>query len=259
MPEISVIIPVFNARRYLDRCIDSLLAQTTDDLELIFVDDHGSDGSMDIAVRRKSEYTGGKTFVFTRPPRNSGPGGARNEGLRTARGRYVLFVDADDTVSPDFCGKLLRAAADSGADLACCDISVGEEIHRNPDVSDRRYFLRHFVSYFTTFIYRREMLLEYGITFPETGSAEDTCFLTCCLLASKRTVQIHEVLYRYIVNDESVSRRRNRGRARQRLASFRHLLSFARRYDFFRKWRPEILLIVLKKGYALSLKDLILG
>jgi len=179
--------------------------------------------------------------------------------MDTASGRYVAFVDADDTVSPDFCEKLLRKAEESEADLVCCDISINGNIHRNPDTSDKGYFLRHFVSYFTTFIYRREMLLEYGITFPETGSAEDTCFLTCCLLSSQRIAQIHEPLYQYIQNDGSVSRKKNRGRARQRLASFRHLLSFARKYDFFRKWRPEILLIVLKKGYALSLKDLITG
>jgi len=259
MPELSVIIPVFNARNYLDRCIDSLLAQTTDDLELIFVDDHGSDGAMSIAVRRASEYTGKKSILFTGTPSNGGPGAARNEGLKLASGRYVAFVDADDTVSADFCEKLLRKAEESGADMVCCDISTGGVIHRNPDISDKGYFLRHFVSYFTTFIYRREMLSEYGITFPVTGSAEDTCFLTCCLLSSGRLAQIHEPLYQYIQHDGSMSRKKNRGRARQRIASFRQLVSFTRLHGFWELWYREILLIVLKKGAALSLKDLIFG
>lgn len=259
MPEISVIVPVFNARDFIAECLNSLLNQTFDDIEIILVDDHGQDESMVIARKMAAEYSGPKKFVFTRTPENSGPGAARNAGINIAEGEYVAFVDADDTVSPDFCEKLLEVAKGAGADMACCDIAIGSKALRNADTADKRFFLRHFVSYFTTFIYRRQMLLKYGITFPGTKSAEDTCFLTCSLLPANRIAQIHDVMYFYRSNPDSVTRVRNRGRASQRLESFRHLRRFATRHGFASTYRKEMMLISLKKGYAMALKDLIFG
>lgn len=259
MPEVSVIVPVFNARDFISECLDSLLHQTQDDIEIILVDDHGTDDTFDIARNVAAEYIGPKKFVFTRTPENSGPGAARNVGINIAEGGYLAFVDADDTVSPDFCEKLLEAAKGADADMACCDISIGGKIHRNPDTSDKRFFLTHFISYFTTFIYRRQMLQKYGISFPKTGSAEDTCFLTCSLLAADGIAQVHDVLYFYRSNPDSVTSAKNRGRAAQRLESFRHLRRFAAEHGFRSQYRNELSFIALKKGWALAIKDLIFG
>lgn len=259
MPEISVIVPVYKSADTIVRCLESLVAQTMDDIEIILVDDHGGDGSIDAAKAFVSSYRGLKSFVFTATERNSGPGGARNVGIRAAQGKYLSFVDSDDTVGPGFCGSLYRAAEETGADLACCGISVGGRMRENYDVSDRKRFLRHFVSYFTTFLYRRDLIDRWGILFPDSDSAEDTCFLTCCILAASEMTRVQGALYNYILNDDSVSRRSCRDRARRRVSSMRSVVAFAREKGLYGEYRCELRLLMLKKGYGMALKDLIHG
>ena len=97
-PFISVIVPVYNAAPYLRRCVDSLLAQTFTDYELILVDDGSTDGSSAIC----DEYIRNCTRVRVIHQQNAGVSTARNVGIEAARGKYISFVDADDWVEPEF-------------------------------------------------------------------------------------------------------------------------------------------------------------
>ena len=259
MPEVSVIIPVYNARPYLDACVDSLLAQTLDSLELVFVDDHGTDGSVAQLQARIAAYPGPKILRVVSTPQNGGPGAARNLGIAHAEGEYIAFVDSDDTVDPDFCASLLEAARREGKDLACCDIEMGGKVARNTHTGDKRAFLRHFVSFFTTFLYRRSLIRDHGIEFPPRHSAEDTCFLTCCVLAANGIAKVDAPMYHYRLHEGSVTRRRDRSRAAARLSSIRQIRRFAKEKGFYRDYRCEIDYLVLKKGWLLSLRDLLRG
>lgn len=258
-PKVSVIIPVYYAEAWLEQCLESLAAQTLDSLEIVLVDDHGGDRSMELAHEFAEGKGAGLRFVFEATPCNSGPGAARNLGISRATGDYVAFVDSDDTVEPDFCRKLWEAATAVDADLACCDINISGKIHRNPDADDKRHFLRHFVTYFTTFIYRRSMLLEKDLFFPHTSSAEDTCFLTCCLLCANKIAQVKEPLYNYLMRQGSLSTCKSRRRAVQRLSSIWKMMVYSKEHGVFKPYSMEIKIIALKKGYLLSLKDLITG
>lgn len=259
MPKVSVIVPVYNAGNYIEKCLESLRSQTLDDIEIIFVDDHGSDDSIDKIVSFIDGYSGNKTFLLTSTERNSGPGAARNRGMDEACGEYVAFMDSDDYVEPGFCEELCNLANDNDADLVCCDILIGESVKRNAEVSDKKCFLRHFVSYFTTFIYRKAMLDANGIRFPEASSAEDTCFLAKCVLSAGKMAQIHKPLYHYVQHEDSVSRKKNRRRAFARMNSIRSIICFAKRNGLYREYRNVLNLILLKKGYGMALKDLIFG
>lgn len=259
VPKISVIVPVYNSGRYIDTCLQSLAGQSMDDIEAILVDDHGTDDSMDKARAFVSSYAGGKSFVFAETPKNSGPGAARNVGIELARGEYVAFVDSDDYVESTYCEELYAAAEVAGADMACCDIQIGEEVKRNADVSDKFHFLKHFVSYFTTFVYKKEMLDANDLRFPVSSSAEDTCFLACCVLSANNMTQIHKPLYHYILHGESVSRKKNRKRALVRLKSIKSIINFARRNGLYSQYRCALNLLLLKKGYGMAVKDLIFG
>jgi cellulose synthase/poly-beta-1,6-N-acetylglucosamine synthase-like glycosyltransferase len=89
MPHISLIIPIYNAGSYIDACMASLVAQTLDDIEVLLVDDHGRDDSMERARRFVEAHPSGKTFRFLATPHNMGPGPARNVGIEAAQGEYV--------------------------------------------------------------------------------------------------------------------------------------------------------------------------
>jgi glycosyltransferase involved in cell wall biosynthesis len=107
---ISLIVPVYNAERYLHACVDSLLAQTLPDLQIILVDDGSTDGSPAIAQAYAKQDKRIEVYRQT----HAGQSAARNLGLSHAQGDYIAFVDADDSIDPDWCQKHLDAI--SGVD-----------------------------------------------------------------------------------------------------------------------------------------------
>lgn len=113
MPKISIIVPVYNAEKYLRECVESILLQTLSDLELILVDD----GSTDSSPALCDQYAARDTRVKVIHKPNGRAASARNAGLRAASGEYIAFVDADDWISPDMYEKMLQ----TGADVTLCD------------------------------------------------------------------------------------------------------------------------------------------
>ena len=271
MPKVSVIIPVYGAAATIAACLDSVLAQTLDDVEVVLVDDHGPDESIALAKRHVTGREGGKRFVFTATPANAGPGAARNCGIQAATGEYVAFLDSDDTLEPDFCAALYAAARRVDADMACCDIAFDRPdgstlVKANPRVVDgpfegkaKRDYLCRFTSYFTTCLYRRSLLLDNDIRFPGTRSAEDSCFLICSLLTARSFAGVDRALYHYRLQENSVSRRRDPQRWRQRLASFKALKQYAKTHGLYDDYRATIDFLILKKGWLLAAKDWLLN
>lgn len=267
MVKVSLIIPVYNARAHLAECLDSVLAQTLDELEVILVDDHGSDDSMAFARERLAAYDGPKHFVFCQTAVNSGPGAARNLGIEKASGTYVGFLDSDDTLDADFCASLFEAAGKADADLAFGSIVFENPdgttvLKKNPAVEDGPFtgkaklrYLCRFTSYFTTYIYRRKLLCDNQIRFPDTHSAEDSCFLICSLLSASRIASVEAVRYHYHIYGSSTSQRRDPDRWKNRLASFRKMAAFAREKGLYHPYRHAIHLMILKKGWILAAKD----
>ncbi len=267
MRKVSLIIPVYRAENSLTDCLESVAAQTLDELEVILVDDHGNDGSVDVARRFLEAYTGPKTFRLTVTPANGGPGAARNCGIEAAAGEYLAFLDSDDTLEPGFCQRLWEAARSAEADLAVGSIVFDEPdgtatVRHNPPVeagpfegAAKKRYLRRFKAYFTTYLYRRSLLLEGGIRFPGTRSAEDSCFLICALLAARRIAPADEARYHYRIDPASISRKPDPGRWRQRLASLRAMEAFARDKGLYPRYRGTVRLLVLKKGWVMAAKD----
>lgn len=115
--KISVIIPVYNTENYIKKCIDSVLAQTYSDLEIIVIDDGSTDGSLNIC--RKMEKNDSRVIVFHQE--NSGVSSARNKGLEMASGEWVSFLDSDDYLDEDFYETLIDAV-DMNAPIICCGV-----------------------------------------------------------------------------------------------------------------------------------------
>ena len=267
-PRISLIIPVYSASRYIAPCVVGLQAQTMDEIEVLFVDDCDPEESLEIARRMLADYLGPKHFRFFKTEVNGGPGAARNLGLSQAEGEYVAFVDCDDTLEPDYCERLYAAAEAHQADVVCCDAYVGE--FGNPEgrvlsgpsfeagelsVATRKKILRSFVTYLWTYLFRRKFLMDNEIQFPNEHSSEDSCFVTCAWLTASRAVHIEASLYHYIVRETSVSKRRDRSRAKSRIASMRQMKAYARSRGLHRTYGAEIRLLMLKKGWLNALRD----
>ena len=115
---VSLIIPAYNAEATIARCIDSILGQTLNTIELIVIDDGSSDRTGEICA----SYRDDRLRYYRRV--NGGVSSARNQGVSLASGEYVGFVDADDYIAPDMCEKMYQAGVEAGADICVCDYDV---------------------------------------------------------------------------------------------------------------------------------------
>lgn len=120
MVEVSVIIPIYNAEDYLQKCVDSVIKQTEKNIEIILVDD----GSKDNSLRICQQYSKVDKRVRVIHQENAGVSAARNEGIKQARGKYIGFVDSDDWIEPDMFERLLQEAENTGADVVMCDATT---------------------------------------------------------------------------------------------------------------------------------------
>ena len=117
MPEVSVIIPVYNTEQFLGNCLNSVLAQTFTDFEIIIVNDGSTDNSSAII----EEFAKKNNRIVAIHQENMGLSEARNAGLNIVRGNWITFVDSDDLLAPDFLQELLDAAKQYSATIACSD------------------------------------------------------------------------------------------------------------------------------------------
>lgn len=123
MDLISVIIPIYKVEKYLRQCIDSVVMQTYNNLEIILVDD----GSPDSCPQICDEYAAKDDRILVIHKTNAGLSDARNKGLDIATGKYIVFVDSDDFISLDMIEKLHSSIVNNKADLAICDIKIVDE------------------------------------------------------------------------------------------------------------------------------------
>lgn len=261
MKKLSVIIPVYNASAYIERCLQSVEAQTLRDIEVLLVDDHGQDDSIEKAKmfvaksQRKDIH-----YVFAQTPTNSGPAAARNIGIEQAQGEYIAFLDADDWIEPQMYETLYGNAQTHNADLSCSnamqDFEDGQpgKTLSNPKVengvfskADKKHFLTTFVAYFWSFIYRRKWILANQLTFADAKSAEDSSFLACCVLAAERIAQTDQPFYHYIIHSGSLTQRKV-WKGKEKRKAFAALFAFARRKGLMPTYWSQLLYVYLKKA-----------
>ena len=132
-PKISVIIPVYNAAQYLEKCLDSVLAQTFTDFELLLIDDGSKDSSGEICDRYAESDS--RIRVFHKP--NGGVSSARNLGLDNAKGEWIAFCDSDDYVTDKYLGDLYNEAKTTDADLVVQDYYIAD---KNGNIVKNNYY-----------------------------------------------------------------------------------------------------------------------
>lgn len=208
---ISVIVPIYKVEDYLRRCVDSLLAQTCGDFELILVDD----GSPDRCGEICDEYAAKDPRIFVIHKENGGLSDARNAGLEIARGEYIAFVDSDDWVSPRYLELLLKALESTGSDICECGIfrTAGEDCPEDtrdtaPEIFDTVTALGQLISdgkfhqYVWNKLYCREVIGE--IRFPQGKTNEDEFWTYQVFGRADRVARIDMVLYNYFHRPGSI-------------------------------------------------------
>lgn len=215
MPTVSIIVPVYNVELYLNRCIDSILAQTYADFELVLVDDGSTDRSGEIC----DEYSLLDNRVMVIHQSNRGVSAARNAGLHNASGKYIQFVDSDDYVLNTITEKMVDCIEKYLCDLVFCGFttismnSLGiieeEKYFINNRISDIDTFFSDFHEYFLNCLinspcnklYIRALIINNQILFsPNISLGEDLMFNLDYLGVIRSTANISEELYYYSIN-----------------------------------------------------------
>ncbi len=239
-PLISVIVPVYQVKDYLDECIQSLSRQTWRNMEILLIDDGSTDGSSAICDR----YAGKDSRLRVFHQGNQGLSGARNEGLRQAKGEYIAFVDSDDLVSPIYIEELYHLIRKYDADISVCDYSVNWETvdreHRNDLKSiclDSERMLmewhgkrKRVETVVWNKLYRREILLSsvQPALFPEGKLHEDVYVSHQIVQHARRIAVTEEKLYMYRQRESSI---KNSGITEEGVRQ--NLDAQAARLDFF--------------------------
>lgn len=224
IPFLSIIIPVYNVEAYLAECLDSILAQTFSDFEILLIDDGSTDNSTAIC----DEYAGKDVRIRCFHKENGGHTSARQEGFRQAAGEYVAFVDSDDWAAPAMYEKMCGAAKGTDADVICCNytsVAPNRKIERRdfcaPGLYDRTRLTEEIYpqmllsgSFFhfgispslCNKIFRKSLLEKYIFHVPlSIKLGEDGLITYPCLLNAGSVCFLPDFLYYYRSNDNSLT------------------------------------------------------
>lgn len=265
--KLSIIVPVHNmmAGNKLQNCLDSLLKQDVEDMEVIAVDDKSTDDSLSLLESYSEKY--GNRFVTVASPVNRRQGGAKNLGLQRACGQWIGFVDSDDWVAGDMFSKLLKKAEETGADVVGCDYLLTDEIGRETGTivqnnSEDQTGLLAEAQYkklilqpgsMVIKIYKRQLFEKWNIRFPEGTFYEDNAVAVLPLLYASRFERVEEPLYFYYQHDGSTVHRVDVARCEDRIRAMEFYKEECARRGFLDKYPEEITYKVVELGYKTTL------
>ncbi len=213
-PLLSVIVPIYKAEKYIHRCVNSILNQTLQDLELILVDDGSPDNSGAIC----DEYAQKDARVKVLHKENGGAASARNLGLDLAKGKYIGFCDSDDYVNPDMYETLISVMKENNLATIECLANVydlkgnlveSEKDDRNLTIIDKEESIKNILLHkgsvhMATRVTKAEFIK--GIKIPEGRRVEDFYFTIILLTKTNGTGIYNYPFYNYILSDGSVTR-----------------------------------------------------
>lgn len=205
---ISVIVPVYNAKNYIVRCVESILEQTVKDIELILVDDGSTDGSG--LICDSYEYN---SMVKVIHQENRGVSSARNKGIEMASGAYIAFVDSDDYLEKNMFQQMLNGI--SGSDLAMCGYYKQNKQYQGvpeKEIVDRVDAMINviqnegFKGFLWNKLFKKSVIDKYKLTFSENiHMCEDLLFCAKYINVCSRVCFLPDILYHYVENENSVS------------------------------------------------------
>lgn len=229
MPKVSIIVPVYNVEKYIERCLDTLINQTLKDIEIIIVNDESPDKSIEICEKFAEKDSRIKIYSKL----NEGLGFARNYGIQKANGEYIAFVDSDDYISLNMCELLYKYAKKNGADIVYggiyTDNNLGK-IEQKPCVNTEKIWKgdKEIKQLLLDFIatepkekrdtimevsvwkalFKRKIFEENKIKFVSEREfiSEDIIFDIDFFMKSKCIIAIPDCIYYYCLNDNSLSK-----------------------------------------------------
>lgn len=252
MPKISIIIPNYNTEKYLPRCLDSLVAQTLQDIEIIIIDD----GSTDDSVKIMNQYAQKDKRIKIITQKNSGPATARNKGLDVATGKYLMFCDSDDWYEKNMCQIMFNTIEKKHVDIVCChntwefeneldDIENERMVEHwyNPNVYGKYKLTPKNILIINVLlwnkIWRRDLVQKYNIRFPDGHEFDDDAFVRMYACVATDIFFIKKPLYHYFLRKGSIMSTQYNKQPKNRydgMFSINYVIQFLIKNDLIREY-----------------------
>ena len=245
--KVSVIVPVYNTEKYLRRCLDSLVNQTLDEMEILLVDDGSTDSSTEIMKEYEERYND-RVKVITKE--NGGQATARNLGIQKSKGRYIGFADSDDYVDTKMFETMYLVAEKEQCDLVECHYHyICEEQNRVKELKTRgdirQYkdqkdmLINPQVSPWNK-LYRREVLMHEGVDFPEGLIYEDTAFYIKTIPFVKKQRYVDERFVYYFLRETSTMNSNKSRKVGNIFSVLKNLLDFYKKNHWYETYQEEL-------------------
>lgn len=246
-PKVSVIVPVYNTEKYLNRCLDSLVGQTLEEIEIVAIDDGSTDGCARILDEYQVKFPEKMKVVHKE---NGGQASARNLALQLCEGDYIGFLDSDDFVKENMFEKMYTTACRKDADYVACgytdityednkEVVLQEYVASKPAYKTTDLFFGALVSPFLH-LYRREIMLEAQVNFPEGYIYEDTAFYLNLIPYIKSIALVEESLAVRVRRSNSTTTTFKKERVRNIFPVVKNSLDFYREKGFDKTYAREL-------------------
>ncbi|WP_408069562.1 glycosyltransferase family 2 protein [Butyrivibrio sp. JL13D10] len=246
MKKVSIIIPIYNGENYIENIFKRICAQSFSEVEVVFVNDGSTDDSGKVIrefIDRVISENGQEALVpefKLIAQTNTGQGGARNRGIEEASGDYLMFMDQDDIIKPDYVERLLSEAEKSAADIV---ISGYEHVNSSGDVKEHVELVNNEWCRFMNItpwgkIYRRNFIMRKNIRFLPVPLGEDIYFNVLCYSHTDKVAYTNYIGYQWVINDSSVSNTVHRSVSRE--ANVIDLFNALSEMDTADKWMKDI-------------------
>lgn len=239
MPKVSIIVPVYNVEKYIERCLNSLVNQTLKDIEIIIVNDGSADGSKGIIQKYLNKY---KNIVYLEKE-NGGLSSARNYGIPYAKGEYIGFVDSDDYVELTMYEKMYNKAIEEKSDMVECDF-IWEYPNKKREDIGKIYFGKkeaiveaRVVAW--NKIIKKDIIEKTKITFPEGLRYEDIEFFYKIVPYLDKISFVKETLVHYIQRESSIANTQNE-RTGEIFKIWENVLNYYIENNIFNEYRSEL-------------------
>lgn len=248
MPKITVAVPIYNVKPYLEKCVQSVLGQTERDFELLLIDDGSTDGSGALCDR----LAGQDPRIRVIHQENRGLGGARNTGIENAQGEWILFPDSDDWLEPNVLEKALSAAEKTGADMAVFAYRTVDEAgnilqefresvptETGMDPRERKDLLLMAPTAWCR-LCKTALFQENGLRFPPRVWYEDVRTTTKLIPRCGKIVYTDCVGYNYLQRAGSIMNNVNLQRNREIIEAFEDMLGWYGEQGLMDKYQAEL-------------------
>ena len=253
MPKVSVIVPFYNVEGYIEKCLETLVNQTLDDIEIILVNDGSKDRSIDIVRRFLQQYP--KKIAYLEKE-NGGLSDARNYAIPYAKGEYIAFLDSDDYVEKDMYKSMYELARKENSDMVECNFYWEYQNKRKEDIGKIYHGKKEMIEKVRVVAWnkliKREILEKTQIQFPKGYRYEDVEFTYKLIPYLEKVSFLRQPYIHYVQREGSISNLQNE-RTKEIFDVLDHVILYYKENKIYEKYKEELEYVYVRYAFCSSL------